>query len=164
MPAKTYPLLNIVPHWATMNANLVDIVDLIPDDALDWAPAPSHWSMRVIIVHIILARHHHLMAPGAPPDYMPSVINDSRTKAGLQKHLVTSWELLEGLITDQAKLDALYEPPSSDPDYSLEPSPYDGHYIAYHRFAHDIHHRSTLLGHMRQVGIPIAGHLIRPLD
>ena len=164
MPTKTYPRVNISPHWATMNANLIDIVDLIPEGKLDWSPAPAEWSIRVILVHIVLARHHHVTGEGAPPDYMASVIQDARTKDGLQKHLATSWEMLDRFLSDDGKLDAVYEPPANDPAYSLEPDPYDGHYIAYHRFAHDIHHRSTLLGHLRQIGVTISGRLIRPLD
>jgi hypothetical protein len=40
---------------------------------------------------------------------------------------------------------------------------YTGHYITYHRFAHDLHHRSTLIGYLSQLGVSLDGHRIRPL-
>ncbi len=148
-----------------MNSNLIDIVGLVPEDKLDWTPAPTEWSIRVIVVHIILARHHHVAAQGAPPDFISTVIQESRTREGLQRHLASSWDLLDSLLSDEAKLNATYESPvDSGPEYVGDPEVYDGHYVAYHRFAHDLHHRSTLMGHIRQLEIPIADHLIRPLD
>jgi hypothetical protein len=29
--------------------------------------------------------------------------------------------------------------------------------------AHDLHHRSTIIGHMAQLGISLDGHRVRPL-
>jgi hypothetical protein len=87
-----------------MNANLIGIVGLIPEDKLDWSPAPAEWSIRVIIVHIVLARHRHLTVEGATPDYMASVIQDARTTEGLQSHLATSWEMLAAFLSDGGKL------------------------------------------------------------
>jgi len=48
------------------------------------------------------------------------------------------------------------------PDYE-EPVVYDGHYLAYHRMAHDLHHRSTIIGHLGRLGISLEGHRVRPL-
>jgi uncharacterized damage-inducible protein DinB len=165
MAEKTYPRLNITPHWATTNWNLVEIIGLVPEDKLDWTPAPSEWSIRVIVVHMVLARYHGVTAEGAPPDYMARVVAAGRTKAGLQEQMAESWQMLERFLSDEAKLDAVYAPLTANaPDYVNEPDRYDGHYIAYHRFAHDIHHRSTIIGHLRAIGVSIADHLIRPLD
>jgi hypothetical protein len=145
-----------------MNSNLIDIVGLIPEDKLDWAPAPSEWSIRVIVVHIILARYHHITSEGVP-DNLSRVLDRAKTRTGLQEELATSWDILDAFLSSEDTLGSVYNPPNDQLPY-LDPSLYDGHYVAYHRFAHDLHHRSTLLGHLRQIGVKISDHLIRPLD
>ena len=84
------------------------------------------------------------------------------TKAGLQKALATSWELIARFVSDPAKLNAVYGPPGNDPMY-LDPEIYDGHYVAYHRFAHDLHHRSTIIGYLSDLGVSLDGRRVRPL-
>jgi uncharacterized damage-inducible protein DinB len=147
-----------------MNANLIDIVGLVPEGKLDWTPAPTEWSIRLILVHIIMARYFGPLAESAPPDFGPRVIEAAKTRRGIQDELAASWANLEGLLLDEERLTATYEVIDPGRLHYRDPEVMDGHYIAYHRFAHDLHHRSTLLGHMRQVGVKISDHLIRPLD
>ncbi|MCH7617933.1 MAG: hypothetical protein J4O14_06860 [Chloroflexi bacterium] len=45
----------------------------------------------------------------------------------------------------------------------LEPEKYDGHYVAYHRLAHDLHHRGAVLDYLGQLGVSLEGLMIRPL-
>ncbi len=93
--------------------------------------------------------------------------------------------MLARFLRDPAKLDAVYDdggtpspagpPPSPllgsveraqagmDLGYVDQPDRYSGHYIAYHRFAHDLHHRSTLIGYLSQLGVTLDGRRIRPL-
>jgi hypothetical protein len=158
----TYARLNFGPHWEMNNANLIDLIDLVPDDKLDWSPAPGEWSIKVITTHIILARSRHIVDPGANAARISATVADCQTKDGLQRQLRVSWETVASLLKDQARLDALYGPPEGDPMY-LDPEVYDGHYVAYHRMAHDLHHRSTIIGHMAQLGISLEGHRVRPL-
>jgi len=163
MPTN-YPRLNFAPHWQTTNENLIELIDLVPDEQLDWAPAPSEWSTRVIVTHIILARYHNPIVPGRDGAQMSDVVIDCRTKEGLKRHLRSSWEMVGSFLSDADKLDAVHEPLTGGlaPEY-VEPEVYDGHYIAYHRMAHDLHHRSTIIGHLNQLGISLDGHRIRPL-
>ena len=163
MPTN-YPRLNFTPHWQTTNENLIELIDLVPEEQLDWAPAPSEWSTRVIVTHIILARYHDPIVPGRDGAQMSDVVIDCRTKEGLKRHLRSSWEMVASFLSDADKLDAVHEPLTGGlaPEY-VEPEVYDGHYIAYHRMAHDIHHRSTIIGHLNQLGVSLDGHRIRPL-
>jgi len=80
-----------------------------------------------------------------------------KTKEGLKQELRASWEMLARFLSDPAKLDATYNPYGPvDLRYVDEPEAYTGHYIAYHRFAHDLHHRSTIIGYLAQLGVSLA--------
>jgi uncharacterized damage-inducible protein DinB len=94
---------------------------------------------------------------------MSDVVMDCRTREGLKKHLRSSWGMVAAFLSDTKKLDAVHEPLTwLAPEYA-EPEVYDGHYITYHRMAHDLHHRSTIIGYLNQLGISLDGHRIRPL-
>lgn len=162
--AAAYQRLNFAPHWQMTNDNLIELIDLVPEEKLDWSPAPTEWSIRVIGTHIVLARYHDPIVPGPNGAQMSDVVVDCRTKEGLKKHLRSSWKMVAEFLTDAEKLDAVHEPLTGGlaPDYT-EPEVYDGHYIAYHRMAHDLHHRSTIVGYLGQLGISLDGHRIRPL-
>jgi hypothetical protein len=163
MPER-YPRLNFAPHWQMTNDNMIELIDLFSEEKLDWSPAPSEWSMRVIVTHIILARYHDPIVPGPEGAQMSDVVMGCRTKEGLTKHLRSSWQMVAAFLSDAKKLDAVHEPLSGGlaPEY-VEPEVYDGHYIAYHRMAHDLHHRSTIVGYLGQLGISLDGRRIRPL-
>ncbi len=159
----TYPRLNFTPHWKVMNENLIELIDLVPEEKLDWSPAPTEWSIRLITTHIILARPHHISAPEQAAAAVGEAVADCRTKDGLKRQLQRSWDVVEVFLSDPAKLDAVNgPPPGAEPEY-IDPEVYDGHYVAYHRMAHDLHHRSTIIGYLGQLGISLDGHRVRPL-
>jgi len=161
MPTE-YQRLNFAPHWEMNNANLIELIGLVPEDKLDWSPSPGEWSIKVITTHIVLARSHHIIAPDANAAQISTTVADCQTKEGLQRQLARSWEMVATLLADRAKLDAIHVPPGGDPMY-LDPELYDGHYVAYHRMAHDLHHRSTIIGYLGQIGISLDGRRVRPL-
>src|SRR5438093_8852047 len=163
MMTANYSPLKIAPYWQMTNDNLIDLMELVPEEKLDWTPAPGEWSTRVILTHIILARYHDQIVPGREGAEISEVVMDCRTKEGLKKHLASSWQMVAEFLSDPAKLDATHEPlTASAPEY-IEPPVCDGHYIAYHRMALDIHHRSTIIGHLTQLGISLDAHRVRPL-
>jgi hypothetical protein len=186
--AAEFARLDFAPGWQTTNDNLIELVDLFTDHTIDWTPREGEWSPRIILMHIIGARYH---GPIESPEDMThhqggGVIANCRTREGIKQELRTSWEMVARFLSDQAKLDAVYEvggdsesgaerpaPPTlgsveraaagMDLGYVDEPEQYTGHYIAYHRFAHDLHHRSTLIGYLSQLGVSLDGRRIRPL-
>lgn len=161
--STSYPRLNFAPHWQMTNDNLVELIDLVPEDQLDWSPAPGEWSIRVIVTHIILARLHHVIAPERDGPQFSEIVTDCRSKDGLKRQLRSSWDVIAAFLCDSEKLDAVHGPPAgTEPEY-IDPEVYDGHYIAYHRMAHDLHHRSTIIGYLNQLGISLDGRRIRPL-
>ncbi len=161
--ATDYPRLNFAPHWQMTNENLVELIDLIPQDKLDWSPAPSEWSTRVIVTHIILARYHNPIVPAPGGAQVSDIVLECRTKEGLLRHLRSSWEMVAAFLSDPAKLDTVQEPLTGGAPEYIEPEVYDGHYVAYHRMAHDLHHRSTIIGYLNQLGISLDGRRVRPL-
>jgi hypothetical protein len=36
--------LDIVPIWRTVNDMLIELVDTVPDDRMDWSPKPDMWA------------------------------------------------------------------------------------------------------------------------
>src|ERR1700730_19135747 len=100
-----YPRRDWTPHWRVMNDNLIELVDLIPDDQLNWVPREGEWDIPTIFAHISLARH---MAPIATPDAMARIGQipvNSRTKNGIREELRLSWEQIERFVSDSVRLD-----------------------------------------------------------
>lgn len=60
----SYARLNFGPYWQMTNENLIELIELVPDDKLDWAPSPTEWSIKMIATHMILARFHDPIVPG----------------------------------------------------------------------------------------------------
>lgn len=156
MAPPTYPPLNITAHWAAVSDHLIELVDAIPDDKLDWSPTPEQWNFRGLFVHIAGARHHWLANAVHDREDTPDLIAGCQTKEGLKEQLRLSWERLERFLSDAEKLAAVYEPPDGDPEY-LDPALFDGHFIAYHRLVHDIHHRADIMQRLALLGIEISG-------
>lgn len=162
MPVMDTPRLDWAPHWRTMNANLAGLAGLIPEERFEWAPAPGEWSAQLILAHIVLARYHGPIMQPADMARIGTVPPACKTIPGAQEELRASFAMVERFIGDQSKLDATYDNTGTE-FYASEPARYDGHYIAYHRFAHDLHHRSTLIGFFNQWGVSLDGNWIRPL-
>ena len=157
------PPLAITPFWALLNAHLISMVDTLSDEALDWRPEPGVWTCRELFVHIAGARHHWLtvvVADGETVEYPKG--RESRDE--VKRHLFTSWERLERFLSDSSQLEASYRPPADDPAYSDDPTDFNGHFIAYHRLVHDVHHRADILHRMTALGVALPDdHRPRPL-
>ena len=182
---SVYPRLDFVPGWKTTNDNLIELVDLFDRDNLGWIPREGEWPARGIFAHLIGARYHGPIASTEDLANLRDLVQNCQTRTGIQQELRISWQMLARFLSDPVKLDTVYaadesslraERPSSSVLGSVErasagmalgyvdrPDRYTGHYIAYHRFAHDLHHRSTLVGYLSQLGVSLDGHRIRPL-
>lgn len=177
--------LDFGPGWQTTNANLVELVDLFDGEQLVWVPRSGEWPAWVIFAHLISARYHGPIASPEDMAHLRDIPQNCRTPHGIKQELDVSWDMLARFLCDRDKLDALYDSGSPAPASQLPPPPllgsveralkgmdlgyvdrpdeYSGHYIAYHRFAHDLHHRATLIDYLSQLGVSLDGHRIRPL-
>jgi hypothetical protein len=183
--SQAYERLDFGPGWQTTNENLIELVDLFQGETLDWTPRAEEWSARTIFAHIIAARYHGPIATANDVARAHDMLRRCSTAEGIKEELRASWAAVASFLSDRTKLDAIYQdrpedreqrragPPvmgsversmaGFDLGYVDAPDQYTGHYIAYHRFAHDLHHRSTLIGYLVQLGVSLDGHRIRPL-
>src|SRR3972149_1633941 len=101
---QEYPRLNFAPYWEMTNDNLIELIDLVPEEKLDWSPGPREWSIRVITTHIILARHHNPIVPAREGAQTSDVVLDCRTKEGLGQHLRSAWGMVAAPRSDRGQL------------------------------------------------------------
>lgn len=143
----TFPPLAITRYWASVNGQLIGLVDLIPSDKLDWSPKPELYNLKGILIHISSARNTWLTRDVNDGQTSPDVMREGQTKEGLKEQLRLSWARMERFLGNQGQLDATYDIP-------LEPvQRRDGHWIAYHGLEHDIHHRADIFHYLALLGI-----------
>lgn len=143
-----YPALDIIPYWSRLNEQLITLLDVIPDEQMNWSPKPELWNLRGILIHINNVRHNWLnsaVKDGAPT---PDVLQQGQTREGLRDQFRDSWKRLERFLADPAKVNATYEG-----EYYGETSTLPGHWIAYHLLEHDVHHRADIFHYLALLGI-----------
>lgn len=141
-----FPPLDIVRYWAPLNGQLIDLVDLIPDDKLNWSPKPELYNFKGILIHICSARHAWMTRDVHDGETSPDVLREGQTKNGLKEQLRVSWARMERFLRDPRRRGAMY-------DFPFDSSRRDGHWIAYHGLEHDIHHRADIFHYLALLGI-----------
>lgn len=144
--------LDIVPIWARLNGDLIKLLHAIPDEKLDWSPREDLWSFRRLFVHLAAARE----------EWMTRAIDDGAwntvdgrdhetqqvSKAHIEEMLRRTWDRIEVVFTDRARLDATYK------DRWWDKAPlYDGHWVAFHLLEHDMQHRADIQMYLTLLGI-----------
>jgi len=149
------PPLDISGRWAQLNETIVELVDVIPDDKLEWSPKPELFNLRGILLHVATARLNWMSAfirDGGPllntPEALGEFLRSGQTKDGIKQALRDSWQRVERLLADPAKLDATYR--WDDPK---RPEGQTGHWAAFHLLEHDIHHRADVFHYLALLGI-----------
>ena len=127
-----------------MNDTLVQLVDYIPDDKLNWSPKPELWNFKGTLIHICGVRHGWVSGARSGDSQWPEIIREAQTKDGIQRHLRLSWEVVAGFLASPEKLAASYDGESSK---------VTGHWIAYHLLEHDIHHRADIFHYLALLGV-----------
>jgi uncharacterized damage-inducible protein DinB len=164
--SEEYPPLAITGYWSRLNDSIIDLVDYIPDDKLGWSPKDGLWNFRGLVLHISLARHNWMerdvqdglalrAGPAAPPgdetleERTRAFLQHGRTKEELKDHLRWSWDRLQGLLADPARLAGQYSGTDADGIENTR----DGHWIAFHGLEHDVHHRADMFHYLALLGI-----------
>ena len=52
------PRLDITDQWGRLNDSISALVDVVPDDKLDWSPREDLWNFRGILIHIAGSRDY----------------------------------------------------------------------------------------------------------
>ena len=140
--------LDIVPVWARFNDELINLVDFVPDDKMNWSPKPQLWNFRGILMHIAATRDNWLKGAVHDGIEAPDVYATARTRTDFQEAYRRTWARLECFLSNAEQLDAIYQD---------ERAPVSGHWIAFHLLEHDIHHRADIFHYLALLGIETPG-------
>ena len=143
----TYPPLDIVGEWPKLNEQLVALVDIFPEDKLDWNPKPELWNFKGILLHVCMVRHNWLVNRVKDGEQTPDTLHEGQTKEGMKEQLRLSWQRLERFVRDPARLAATYAVEYKDWEMVT------GHWIAFHLLEHDIHHRADVFHYLALLGV-----------
>src|SRR5262245_27366680 len=142
MAESSYPRIDITPHWQSVQDNLLTIVDLIPEDRLNWTPRPDLWNCNGILIHVSDARDGWMSGDVKDGDPYPNIWTTVKTKGDLKRELERTYARVQRFLSNQAQLDSEY--PEEGPDGKVR-FINSGHFIAFHLLEHDIHHRAELM-------------------
>ncbi len=146
-----FPPLDITAFWAPLNQHLIDLVDRIPDEKLDWCPRPDLHNFKGILIHIAWARNAWMARDVQDGEETPDVLGEGQTREGLKEQLRLSWARMERFLSSQQRLDASYDVP--DGGHAGGTHSRRGHWLAYHGLEHDVHHRADIFYYMALLGI-----------
>ena len=141
--------LDIIDYWRDLNDGLIKLVDYIPDDKLNYSPKRELWNFRGTLLHIATARDGWLSRMDGEPS--PDVWRTVREKPEIQQQFARTWQRLERVMRDPAKLAGTYEDEWDDGTKVN----HRGHWIAFHLLEHDIHHRADILHYLAMLDITI---------
>ncbi len=148
MATNSHPNIDITPHWASVQDDIVRIVDLIPDDRMNWSPKPELWNFRGILIHVADARDGWLTRAINDGEPYPNIWTTARSKDDIRRELARTWTRLGRFLANQSQLDASYPGEHNGQEADLS-----GHWIAFHLLEHDIHHRAELLQRLALLGV-----------
>jgi uncharacterized damage-inducible protein DinB len=148
MTSEATARLDIVPIWRQLNDMLIELVDHVPDEELQWSPKPELWTFHHILLHLAEAREQWMNRAINDGERDIGVYQNVHGKNDIKNALQRTWERLERTVTSQAKLDATYR----DRYWSGAPLR-SGHWVAFHLLEHDIHHRADLLLYLALLGV-----------
>jgi len=145
MTTATFATLDIGEQWKRLNQTLIDLLEYIPDDKLDWSPREDMWGFREIISHVTSTRGNWLSREGNDRE---AILATVKGKDDIRRLLNESWERVEAFLSEQRYLDRAYEGERGGQQYS-----YSGHWIAFHLLEHDVHHRADVFHYLALLGI-----------
>lgn len=148
MTGKPATAIDILQYWSRLNGQLIQLVDCIPDDQLNWSPKPELWNFRGIIIHFSMARHNWLANQIKDGKPVPNLLAGSLGKHDLKVQLADSWARLERFLSDPEKMSGEY-----DGVYYGKPTTFTADWLAYHLLEHDVHHRADLFSYMALLGV-----------
>jgi uncharacterized damage-inducible protein DinB len=149
MKGQAMPALDITPNWGRLNETIVNLVDYIPDDKLDWAPSPELFNFRGILLHISISRQNWLGGLVKDGEGSADFFGVPNPKERLVEHLRNSWQRVERFLSKPENLSRVY---TGDGE-NFESRAVDGNWIAFHLLEHDAHHRSDLFHYLHILGV-----------
>jgi len=149
--SQAYAPLDITPVWARINEELIELVDLVPDDKMNWSPKPEQWNFRGTFLHILTGRYGlmaGLLQDGKPN---PDLLREVQSKDGIKELFRASWGRMEPFLSDAGALAREYDVPMQLVGGSTVRL--SGHWLAFGQVEHDIHHRGDIYHYLGMLGI-----------
>jgi uncharacterized damage-inducible protein DinB len=140
MSPNTFAKLDIAEYWGRLNDTIVELVEYIPEDRLDWSPRADMWDFRTILTHLSGTRASWLTREVIDHE---KVVEGVRSRDDLRRLLRESWAKVGSFLAEERYLDRVYEGSRDGEGYS-----FSGHWIAFHLLEHDIHHRSDIFHYL----------------
>lgn len=148
------------PYWPEVRTALLDLVTLIPEEDLGWAPSLPMMSFSGHVLHIaettdywighvVLGRPHRdiVLQDGATGSWRLAAGFEG--KAALTRELGRTYALVEEVLGwDAARRSETYQRKSArgNETHTL-------HWILHHTLDHEIHHRAYVAAYLRLRGI-----------
>jgi uncharacterized damage-inducible protein DinB len=127
---------------------LIELVDLVPGDRMQWSPKPELWSFQHLFQHVAEAREQWMVRGINDGEPNIDIYKNVHTKEEIKDALRRTWERIERTFTDPERLDATYR------DRWWKEAPIrTGHWYAFHLLEHDIHHRADVFLYLALLGI-----------
>jgi hypothetical protein len=108
MTAEGSARLDIVPVWGHLNDMLIELVDFVPEERMQWSPRPELWSFHHIFLHLAEAREQWMdrAIHDGEPDI--GVYANVHTKDEIKDAFRRTWDRIARVFADQQRLDATY--------------------------------------------------------
>ena len=100
--------LDILPSWRNLNDMLIELVDCVPDDKIDWSPKPELWSFHHIFQHLSEAREQWMNRAIADAETDIGAYENVHSKEEIKTALRLTWTRIERVFNDQTRLDTTY--------------------------------------------------------
>ena len=154
MTHPKYVPLAITPMWSTIVDELVELVDLVPEDKMDWSPKPELWNFKGILIHIILGprflMNNVLQEQSDPAKLAADVMAQAQTKEEIKEQLRISWVCLEPFLQSEELLAREYDVG----DFAGVPGRLSGYWLAFGQLEHHLHHRADIYHYLGLLGVP----------
>ena len=134
----SFATLDFVAHWGRLNESIIALVDVIPEDKLDWSPREDLWNFRGILLHIAGSRDYWMGRIVKDGDPAKSAYETARSRDEIELELGRTWDRVQRFLVDPMKLAATYR----------EDAEVNGHWVAFHLLEHDIHHRADIFHYL----------------
>jgi uncharacterized damage-inducible protein DinB len=108
MTADGAARLDIVPTWANLNEMLIELVDLVPEERMEWSPKPELWTFRHLFQHLAEAREQWMVRAIADGEVDIDVYENVHSKDEIKAALRQTWVRIERVFRDQSRLDEIY--------------------------------------------------------
>ncbi len=141
-----------IRNWRErIKPSMTQLLEMAPDDKLDWAPGKEMITLGMLFLHIAEASDWWYDEIMKGKESIELAFPDKKCppKAEIKKHMDDHWSRLERFFGEEEDiLENTYEKKLETRTISK-----NGYWIFMHLFEHDIHHHSQIRHYLRILGL-----------